>query len=94
MATVSFKEKAYDIDERGFLLDSNQWDEGFAAFMSSKLNIPGGLTDAHRDIIRYIRGSFLKYGACPTVYQTCKANGLKWRGLKQLVEKKMLLFQV
>ena len=84
MATISSKGKTYDIDEQGFLIDFNQWDEDFAVLMASKLNVPQGLTEKHWEVIRYIRESFHKNGICPRVYETCKSNDLTWRELAQL----------
>ena len=84
MATISFKDKTYDIDEQGFLIDDNQWDEDFAVLMASKLNIRHGLSEKHWNVIRFVRESFCRSGIFPRVYETARANGLTYRELEHL----------
>jgi len=84
MATISFKDKTYDIDEQGFLIDYNQWDEDFAILMAPKLNIRQGLSEKHWNVIRFVRESFLQSGTFPRVYDTARANGLTYRELEHL----------
>jgi tRNA 2-thiouridine synthesizing protein E len=84
METFSFKGKFYSIDSAGFLLDYDQWDENFSEGMASEVNIPGGLTSEHWEVIHFIRKTFKQTGDCPLIYQTCKANGLQLKDLKRL----------
>jgi TusE/DsrC/DsvC family sulfur relay protein len=84
MATISSKGKTYDIDEQGFLIDYNQWDEDFAILMASKLNIPDGLSEKHWNVIIFVRESFFRSATFPTVFDTAKANGLTYRELRHL----------
>ena len=84
MAISSFKDKTYDIDEQGFLIDYNQWDEDFAVLMAPKLNIHHGLSEKHWNVIRSVRESFYQCGIFPRVYETAKANGLTYRELRHL----------
>ena len=84
MATISFEGKTYDIDEQGFLIDYNQWDEDFAVLIAPKLNIPNGLSEKHWKVIRFVRESFHQCGIFPRVYDTAKANGLTYRELRHL----------
>ena len=67
MATISFKDKTYDIDEQGFLIDYNKWDEDFAVLMAQKLNIHDGLSEKHWNVIRFVRESFYQSGTFPRV---------------------------
>lgn len=84
MATISFKDKTYDIDEQGFLIDYNQWDEDFAVLMAPKLNIHHGLSEKHWNVIEFVREPFFRSATFPTVFQTAKANGLTYRELMDL----------
>jgi tRNA 2-thiouridine synthesizing protein E len=84
MATISFKDKTYDIDEQDFLIDYNQWDEDFAMLIARKLNIRHGLSEKHWNVIRFVRESFYQCGIFPRVYETAKVNGLTYRELRQL----------
>jgi tRNA 2-thiouridine synthesizing protein E len=81
MPNFNVGDKAYEVDDFGFLVDFEQWDEDFTRAMAAAQDIPSGLSDAHWKVIRYIHGVFLEEGRCPLVFQTCRANGLR---LKQL----------
>jgi len=73
MGELFFHGKPYDVDEMGFLNDAGQWDDQFAEGMAPKLDIPGGLTEDHWAVIRYIRQGPRRQasqrdprGECPT----------------------------
>jgi tRNA 2-thiouridine synthesizing protein E len=84
MATLSFEGKAYDVDSDGFLLKTEQWDQGFAQGMAPSLGIPDGLTKKHWEVIHYIRSYFESEGMRPMVWDVCHENGLDRFDLKTL----------
>ena len=84
MAKFQYKGKEYGVDATGYLLDSAQWDEGFAEGMAPQQDIPGGLTDAHWKVLRYIRDADARTGTYPLVYQACKANNLRLADFQRL----------
>ncbi|HUT54060.1 MAG TPA: TusE/DsrC/DsvC family sulfur relay protein [bacterium] len=84
MGTFTFKGKSYEVDDSGFLKDRNQWDENFAEGMAKEVGIPAGLSEAHWEIIRFIRHAFDQTGACPLVYHACREHKLFLRDLKRL----------
>lgn len=84
MNIFSSRGKTYDVDSEGFLVDYDSWDENFAEAMASEAKMPGRLTPDHWKVLRFIRETFKQTGACPLVYQTCKANGLQLKDLKRL----------
>ena len=84
MGELFFHGKPYDVDEMGFLNNAGHWDEQFAEGMAPKLGIPGGLTEDHWAVIRYVRQEFEKTGDCPLVFSTCRANRLALRELEAL----------
>jgi tRNA 2-thiouridine synthesizing protein E len=84
MANVTINGKTYEIGLEGFLVKSDDWDENFAEGMAPKVGIERGLTQAHWDVIYFIRDTLQKQGACPLVYQTCKMNRLHLKELKNL----------
>ncbi len=83
MKHFSYKDTTYEVDEQGFLLDSKFWDENFAEGMARECDIPE-LTKEHWDVIRHMREVHAAWGACPTIFAVCKANGLRPREMKQL----------
>jgi tRNA 2-thiouridine synthesizing protein E len=84
MPQITFKGKTYDVDANGFLLSREQWDEDFARALAPAAQIPHGLTEAHWRIIHYIRDHLSREQICPLVYETCKANRIFLRQLKEL----------
>lgn len=77
-------EKTYRVDARGFLLDPSEWNPGFARLRAEEMNLPGGLTAKHWQIIDYLRGIYAKNLTIPTIYQTCEDNHLELAELELL----------
>lgn len=84
MAKLCYNNRDYEVDEKGFLLNFDSWDDDFAEGMSSELSIPDRLTSEHWDVIRFIRKTYEDSGRCPLVYETCRINGLRLRDLRRL----------
>jgi tRNA 2-thiouridine synthesizing protein E len=78
------KGREYLVDKQGFLLDPDCWDEEFAIALAPRLKIEGGLTEKHWAVIRYTREVFQEGGKCPSMYETCRVNGLSIRDLRHL----------
>ena len=74
----------YRIDALGFLEDYRQWDEAFAVRVAEEWKLPGGVTERHRDIIRYLRDYYIDYRNIPTVYEMCRTEGLDLAELRAL----------
>lgn len=80
-----YESKTYLVDVRGFLVDSNNWDEYYAIHRAMDMKIPGGkLTDKHWKIISFLRESYQKGKKIPTVYETCEKNDIELGELEQL----------
>lgn len=84
MKIFSFNGKNYDVDDQNFLINFEEWDENFAIGTAPNLHIPDGLTEKHWKVIRFVRDSFKQKEVCPLVYETCRANGLSIKGMKEL----------
>lgn len=83
MKPFVYKNVTYEVDDQGFLLDSLCWNEDFAEGTAKECDIPL-LSSDHWKIIRYVRVAYAQTGACPTVYATCKANGLRPQEMQKL----------
>jgi tRNA 2-thiouridine synthesizing protein E len=81
---IRIGDRVYHVDPLGFLIDWREWDEGFASGLAPDLGIPGGLTDRHWQVIRFIREHFVETGRCPVVYQACRRYGLRLNQLREL----------
>lgn len=84
MGIFTYQGQNYEVDLKGFLMEANQWNENFAEGMAPQLSIKQGLTKEHWDVIHSIIEGFRKTGICPTVYETCKTNGLRLQELRRL----------
>jgi len=80
----SAQEKTYRVDTRGFLVDQNEWDEQFAIFKSQEMKMPEKLTAKHWQVIHFLRDSYAKNVQVPTIFETCKANGIDIDELERL----------
>ena len=76
--------KEYEVDDRGFLLRPEEWDEEFAERTAPEVGITTGLTDEHWRAIRFVRAAFEKYHQVPLVYVTCINCRMKLKDLKRL----------
>lgn len=77
-------EKTYEVDVRGFLVNSDSWDDQFAIFKAHEMKMTGKLTEKHWEIIRYLRASYERNGYVPNVYETCESNGMELDQLERL----------
>jgi len=65
MPTIEFEGKSYEVDEEGYLQDWQVWNERLAEHMAKQDGIE--LTDAHWEVIRFLRGYFEKYNIAPMI---------------------------
>ena len=84
MATMDFGGKVYEVDEKGFLVHPEQWDEDFARGSARLVGILSGLTNEHWCIISFIRNTFAETGRCPMMHGIGKDCGMKLADLKRL----------
>jgi tRNA 2-thiouridine synthesizing protein E len=74
----------YKLTASGFLEDFNQWNENFAHLIINEWNISQGLTAKHKKIISFLREYYQKNNNIPTIYETCKINGISLAELREL----------
>lgn len=65
MPTLEFEGKTYDVDEEGYLNDWQVWSEPLACQMAKLDGIE--LSEAHWDVIRFLRNYFQKYQIAPMI---------------------------
>jgi tRNA 2-thiouridine synthesizing protein E len=84
LKTFEFRGKVYEVDEDDFLVHPNEWDKNFAEGMALRNGITGSLTQAHWDLLWFVREFFLETGKCPMVHKACKAQNLRLADLQRL----------
>jgi len=63
MPIIEIDGKKIEVDEDGYLIDYREWNEKLAEFMAEKDGIK--LTDAHWEIIRFVKDYYLKFQVSP-----------------------------
>ena len=81
--TAESREKVYEVNVRGFLVNPSGWDERFARYKAWELKMPK-LTEQHWKIIHFLRNTFAETNLVPTVYDACEANGIDIEELEKL----------
>ena len=72
----------FTIDEEGFLLNSEDWNELFAEEVLGYS--PGQLSSEHLKVIYFVRDKVLHLGGLPPLRLVCKSTGLDKVELKKL----------
>jgi len=74
----------YKMTTTGFLEKFEDWDEDFAHYIVSEWKLPAGLTDRHRQLIKYLREYFTNNNNIPSIYEICDQNDLTLSELRKL----------
>ena len=75
MATIDVNGKALEVDEEGYLTNLNDWTRDAAAVLAQTEDAE--LTDAHWDVIDFLREYYDEYQIAPAVRVLTKAIGKK-----------------
>ncbi|WP_428775791.1 TusE/DsrC/DsvC family sulfur relay protein [Vibrio sp.] len=66
-----YKGQQIETDAQGYLLDYTQWDEGMIAVLAEQEGIE--LTDAHLEVVMFVRNFYLEFNTSPAVRMLVKA---------------------
>jgi tRNA 2-thiouridine synthesizing protein E len=77
-------EAEHKSSELGFLDSFDKWNERFAHWAVKDWDLPDGLTEKHWLIIHYLRDFYQRTKTIPTIYETCKSNGIDLSELGRL----------
>ena len=75
-----------ELNDEGFFVDPEQWTEDMAPELARRDGIDE-LTDAHWQVIRFVRAEYLAKGTGPTVRVLGKTSGVSIKELYQLFPK-------
>jgi tRNA 2-thiouridine synthesizing protein E len=87
MPTMTLLDTPLEVDAEGFLQKPEQWTDEIAAEIAAQNGIPM-LTADHWKVVRYMRETYLKTGAAPTIRTLGKESGVDTKGLYQLFPKR------
>ena len=71
MPTLECKGKLIEVDEKGFLINRDDWNEGVALVLASQEGFDS-LSAEQMEIIRFMREYFLKYKVFPLLTNICR----------------------
>jgi dissimilatory sulfite reductase related protein len=83
MTTVTIAAHDVELDDEGFFVHAEQWREEMAPELARREGIEA-LTDAHWQVIRFMRADYAVNGTGPTVRVLGKASGVSVKELYRL----------
>jgi dissimilatory sulfite reductase related protein len=86
MSTVTIAATDVEVNDEGFFVQPEQWTEEMVPELARCEGIDE-LTDAHWQVIRFMRAEFLAKGTGPTVRVLGKTSGVSIKELYQLFPK-------
>ena len=75
MATMTVNGKDYDVDEEGYLTDLSQWNKEVGQALAETESVE--MTEAHWEVIDFLRVYYDEYQIAPAVRVLTKAIGKK-----------------
>jgi tRNA 2-thiouridine synthesizing protein E len=84
LATLAGRE--IHVDGEGFMTEYDEWTEELASTLAANIGIE--LTDAHWDVIRFLRDDYRSQGETPTLRRVTTVGGIATKDLFGLFPKK------
>jgi len=83
MGYVTVKDKQIEVDDDGFLVDPNLWNETIVEVFA-KIEFVEQLTEKHWKVINYLRDYYQKFGIAPMIRKLCKDTGFTLKEIYEL----------
>ena len=83
MSNINVNGVEIKLDEDGFMEDPDQWNEDVARALAKHEEVEE-LTEAHWELIKYLRNYFAEFGIAPMVRKLTKETGLKLNEVYEL----------
>ncbi len=84
MPFIEINGKRIEVNEEGFLVNPEDWDEEVAKFLAKKEESLENLNEEHWAVINYIRNYYLENKLAPMVRAVCKTTGLPLKKIYEL----------
>lgn len=82
MPIFEWNDVKIEVDEDGFMVNPEEWDEKVALALASTENVTE-LTPDHWKVVNYLRDYYKQYGIAPMIRKLCKETGFT---LKQIYD--------
>jgi tRNA 2-thiouridine synthesizing protein E len=86
MPVTTLADRQIHVNDEGFLTDPAEWDEELAATLASQIGIT--LTEAHWNILRFLRQDYASQGQTPTLRRVATVGGVPIKELFALFPQK------
>ena len=83
MANIEVNGQTVELDEDGFLVKLDQWNEDVARYFAKEEGVDE-LNEDHWKIINYLKGYFAEYGIAPMVRKMTKESGYSLKEIYDL----------
>lgn len=83
MPTVNIAGKDFEVDEDGFIVNSDEWNPDVAVALAAGEGI-NELTEQHWKVINYVRDYFTKFQTAPMIRKLCKETGCNMKQIYEL----------
>ena len=83
MANIEVNGQTVELDEDGFLVKLDQWNEDVARYLAKEEGVDE-LNEDHWKIINYLKGYFAEYGIAPMVRKITKESGYSLKEIYDL----------
>ena len=83
MANIEVNGQVVELDEDGFLVVLDQWNEDVAKFLAKEEGVEE-LNEDHWKLINYLKGYFAEYGIAPMVRKMTKESGYSLKEIYDL----------
>ena len=86
MPVAPIADRTVTVDEEGFMTEYDEWSEQVGDHLAQQIGIE--MTDAHREIITFLRSDFADQGETATLRRVSTIGGFPTKSLFQLFPKK------
>ena len=83
MENIEVNGQTVELDEDGFLVKLDQWNEDVARYLAKEEGVDE-LNEDHWKIINYLKGYFAEYGIAPMVRKMTKESGYSLKEIYDL----------
>ena len=83
MPTFEHGDISIEVDEDGFMLEPEAWNEDIAKALSTTEGVDV-LSEEHWKLVHYLREYYLKFGIAPMIRKLCKETGFPLKKVYEL----------
>ncbi len=84
MSTLACAGRSLELNEEGFLVQPEAWDDEVALALAKAEENLESLSDEHWTVIRFIRAHFLEHQTAPMVRSVCKGANVPLKRIYEL----------